>query len=84
MSVPLNSGLDGLNKAKSVEQEGESAQLYEGEGEERDQRESWRSYKQKPNGKTDLGEQMVSAFLPKALHTHRNHFKESGGDELKQ
>lgn len=43
---------------------------------ERDQRESWRKYKQKSNGGANLAEQMVLAFLPEALHTHRNHYKE--------
>lgn len=45
-----------------------------------DQRESWRNYKQKPNGETDLAEQMVSEFLPEALHTHRIHYKEGEKD----
>ncbi len=58
------------------------AQLYEGEGEERE----WKAkrklekLKAKLNGKAALAEQMVSAFLPKALHTHRNHHKEGERD----
>lgn len=57
------------------------AQLYEGEERERrPKRESWRSYKQKSNGETDFAEQMVSEFLPEALHTHRNHYEEGEKD----